>query len=410
MKLGDNQSLADGLLLAEQTDKILDMNGMTRWISEEVVVGSGMKLCNGFITYQTANGVVKLQGSHPVLEDIVIDSRSLNDFNRLQRGIVELYATVGAVIQEVRIKGRNNRKAIFCKTKASSTKILNVHVSGGLGWGLLFNDAVSEQFPEYRGDFTGEIGQGLLVDGFTFSNLPGTDDGSSYYGGDALEINCPDHGFDDITVRNVIIENTRSNSGSNGIGLGFASCTNVIVEDVQVSNTAHDGIHYEKGGTHLTTRFHTLNCNRALVTTHTSDSHFVGGTCTKSGRWITCYNDRDFGTMTGARFEDITFDGCTHNGITISNARHVTLKDLTCLNYAGDLKSILTFYNEKDKGPVTDSLLDTIHFDQGTSELNPQYLIRMVMGSTRNTLRNITCSGKDYSLQMLLDPGNVVHP
>jgi|GEM_PF-5851158 len=411
MLIGKNQSLENAILHAGNLDNIVDMNGQTRWITGEIIIPSGMKVCNGTVVFESGDSVLVLTGASPSLEHMKVDSRTANNFDRVQRGIVELRATTKAVIRDVEITGKNNRKAIFCNTTANGTEILDVKVNGGIGWGILFSDATSEQFPEYRKigdeDYTGQqLGKGLLIDGFTYSNLPEEADPGTYYAGDAVEINCPDHSFEGITVRNVYIANTRKNGNSNGIGLVFARCFDVTVEQVEVNNTAHDGIHFEKGGTHRVSHFTTNGCNRALVTTHTTDSHFKHGTCLNSGKWLASYSDRDFGTMTGAWFEDILFDGCSENGFLVSNARQATFKNLTCRNYRGQGKTVLRFYDQA-KGAVHGSLLEEIHFDKGESSVIPQYLIGMTDGCSGNVLRKITSTGYP-PLPFQLDAGNIV--
>lgn len=394
------------ILQAQQGDKIVDLNNTSVYVNTEIKITDKITIRNGRIRFTGSEATLTLRGLSPILENIVIDSSAINNANR---GIIELINTNGAKLNTVTISGDNNRKAIFCKTIASETYLNNVTVSGNIGWGVLFNDAVSEQNDNFRivenKNYDGvPIGSGLYVTNFKFEN--GVD---SLRTGDGFEINCPDFGFSNIKINGISIKNTKK-SASNGIGIGFARCNDVNVDQIYVEASASDAIHFEKGSNHTITNFELLNCDRALMASHTENTKYIKGNCVNSGSWIISYSDRvgeNYPPSKNMLFENITFDGAKRRGFLISNTSGSIFRNLTCTNYNGnESMPIILFYQvTSDVSPVTDSLLDTIYFRRGSSIKNPPFLISFEKGGFRNKIKNIDQS-QYLDGKIFIDPTN----
>ena len=69
--------------------------------------------------------------------------------------------------------------------------------------------------------------------------------GDTTYDGDGIELNCPDHGFNDVRLSNIDIDNARHIGGASGIALGFSNCKNMSFYNINSKNCGFDGIHFE---------------------------------------------------------------------------------------------------------------------------------------------------------------------
>jgi len=394
------------ILQASQGDGIVDLNKASIYVDKEIKIIDHVTVRNGRIRFTGNEATITLRGRQPVLDNITIDAASTSSI----RGIIEFINTTDAKLNLVTITGDTDRKAIFCKTAATDTRLENVTVTGNIGWGVLFNDAVSEQsdknyrFVEGRDYSTIAIGSGLYVTNFKFENGV-----NSLKTGDGFEINCPDHGFSNIKINGISIKNTKKSS-SNGIGIGFARCSNVCIDQIYIESSASDAIHFEKGAHHKITNFELVNCDRALMASHTDDTQYIGGTCLNSGSWIISYSDREGEKYPPSRsmlFENIIFDGAKRRGFLISNTSDSIFRNITCKNYNGnESMPIILFYKVNAiVSPVTDSLLDTIYFVRGSSLKNPPYLIFFEKGGLRNKIINIDQSQYPEG-KIFIDPTN----
>lgn len=400
MQVKYGQTLRQAISVAASSDCIVDLNGTNVWIAERIDIPAGVRIINGAIKFSGAASLVLIEDSS-ALEDIYVYSQgySSND------PIIELVNTRNASLKRVKVDGFNNRKSVLCRTKAYDTVIDDLDILGDLGWGLLFNDSVQEQGADYRifdtKNYRDEpLGSGLTISNYKFGNM------NSKRAGDGLEINCPDHGFSNITINGVEIRKTNATT-ANGIGVGIANCTGVRAKNINVRNAALSGIHFEKGGDHIVEDFYIENAKRAISIGHTDGTTFRKGECVNSGKWLTAYNTLP--TKPAAAncvLEDVTFRGCSENGIMIANAEKFILRRVKLEGYCGsETGSLIKLYQEHPELPgVTNSLIEDLQISSVDGTTKPDTLIN-VENSPGNKIKNIFVEGYDRTIKV---DGNII--
>lgn len=296
----DTATIQKAIDFASANKKSLSLVKGNYLIKGKLYVKSDVKLFDGTFTFGLAGTQVVITGNNIKLEDILIASGT---YGTQGTGIIELVNTINFKIKNVEITADNQARALQCKTKAFNTNIDNFKVSG-TAWGILFNDAESEQGAGYRTfdgvSYSGVLGEGLIVRRYEFyGNI------NPVRAGDALEINCPDNGFKKIVVEKCIVDKTNTTTG-NGIGLGFANCQNVLVDGCKLSNIAFNAIHFEKGSNHKIVNCHIEKCWRAFSILSNTDYKVINNTVINSLRWIESYS-----TITA---NDILVSGNTFDG------------------------------------------------------------------------------------------------
>lgn len=405
------QSLQELIILASVTDKVVDLNGKNAWINEDLILSGGVSVIGngGEIKYTGKNKSVsiKVKGKSNALRDLTIQTFAFGDGNR---GIIELIDTDDTIIQDVKILGDNPSKAIMCKTRMSNTWIYDVTVSGNIGWGIYINDAVSEQYPEYRMvdgiDYQNSpIGEILYINNFTFGHENLT------RAGDGIEINCPDWGFKHITINRPIINKTNITS-SNGIGLGFARCYDVTINDPYVSNTAHDGIHFEKGSYYRVNNPFIVNCNRAFGLGHINDLKVVNGYIVDCPKWVISYSNRvgeQYPTSFQVSFDSVRFDGCSDTGFVLANAENCKFKNIEIKNYNGNSKFVFKLYKEnKNLKAVHNSEFTNINIINNKEGVIPDCLISLEDGCSNNVIHSLNYEGFEEPLGVQINGNKIL--
>ena len=392
IEITEYPSLQEAINDAKEKGKNVYLNERIIYVSSDIIIPSNVKVFGGTIKFLNQSSII-LKGNKPSMYNVTIDSQV---YGIRTRGIIELVNTEGANLKSIKILGDNDATAILCKTRAKTTYIEDIDISGKIAWGLLFNDAESEQGKGYRTvqgiDYSVEgLGSGLYIDNFKFGNVKSTRNG------DGIEINAPDYGFDDIVIKDVLVRkaNRANDASSNGIGLGFANCMNVKLEDLKVYNTGHDAIHFEKGKNHLIKNFYVKNSYRTIGISHTEHSLFQKGLSFDSDIWIASYNRLSQKPLENVTFEDITFDGAKEYGILLSNAKNINFKKITLKNYNGSATTPIIQFYDAGKGSVFNSKLTEIKIIKANGRLMSSSIIGILKGSINNRLSNIVFDGYD---------------
>ncbi len=394
VNINEYKSLQEAINDAKSKGKSLYLNERTTSISSDVVIPSNVKVFGGTIKFLNQSSII-LQGNKPSIYNVTIESQV---YGIGERGIIELVNTNAASLKNIKILGDNDATAILCKTRANNTYIKNMDISGKIAWGLLFNDGESEQGKGYRtvqgiNYSGGRLGSGLYIHNFKFGNVDSTRKG------DGIEINAPDYGFDDVVIKNALIRraNRTNDFSSNGIGLGFANCTNVKLKDLRVYNTGHDAIHFEKGRNHLIKNFYVKNSYRTIGVSHTENSVFQKGLSFDSNIWIASYNHVSQKPMENVIFKDITFDGAKEYGILLSNAKNISFTKITLKDYNGSPTTPIIQFYDAGKGSVFNSKLTEIKIIKANGRVMSAPIIGILSGSTNNCLSNIVFKGYDIN-------------
>lgn len=391
MIIGQRQTLRDAINKAAASDGVVDLNGTTVWINDRIDLVEGVQIRNGVIKFSGPAHLVLLAKS-PSLRDLIVDSAGYSSVDP----IIEFVDTDGARISNVQILGNNPRKAVVCKTRAINTDIDGLSIIGQIGWGVLFNDAIREQKnPAYRvfdgKDYAGEpLGRRLSIRNYTFGMS------ELVRPGDGIEINCPENGFSDIVLENITINKTLM-TAANGIGMGFANCTKVRINNARVYNAALSGIHFEKGSDHIVNGFYVEGGGRGISIGHTADTTFQSGECVNNTQWVTAYNTTtERGPGDNLTIEDTIFRGCTSDGFLISNATRYKLRRLTFSGYkGGEMGSFIKLYRQDTLGlrsGVDESQLENLTFIRNAGDTAPDSLISLE-NSPNNVIKHVNTEG-----------------
>ena len=240
-----NNDLKSAILNSNKKQAIDLRNKKITYSSSENILVDSRTIANGTIEI-TGGAKIILKNENPILHNLKIINKC--ESNGLNNGVIELLNTTNAVIDNVEMELSTKYSGIFCKTRAKNTKINNLKINGNLRYGILFNDSCTEQGATFRTvdgvDYSdAAIGNGLYINNYTYKNTVAA--GDTTYDGDGIELNCPDHGFNDVRLSNIDIDNARHIGGASGIALGFSNCKNMSFYNINSKNCGFDGIHFE---------------------------------------------------------------------------------------------------------------------------------------------------------------------
>ncbi len=321
----NNKTFKQNILAASGSDNILeseDQKSIWPKGSGEIIIPEGMILRNMTLKYPEMFSLVPY-GNHIRFENVKLYTQG----HTSDTAIIELLDTKNFSVDRLEIFGDNNRKAILCRSSAVDTVLRHLSISGNIGFGILFNDSIREQGRDYRTikgvDYSDRpVASGISIQHYNFGYVGMT------RAGDGIEMNAPDEGISSIDLDSIFIHSTltSSSTASNGIGLGFANCTDVKLNKAIVNNTGKFGIHFEKGANHDVTNFSTHNSKRALSVAHTENTTFSKGVCTNSEELFISYNTlNDRNPCSKTTLKDVDFYGFTDKGIWSSNSESIEL-------------------------------------------------------------------------------------
>lgn len=415
-------SIKEAIAYAKENNKIIDLNGknISYNLNENLIVDS-VEIRNGFIEI-LSNSKIILKGNNPILRNIKIKMHN-DSVGGLNNGVIELITSSNAVIDNVYANVGVKWSFLFCKTRAYNTQIRNLKLEGNLRYGILFNDACSEQGESFRildgVDYSdGTIGAGLIIDNYEYINT--VSDDNTIYDGDGIEINCPDYGFDNIMINNVKISRARHVNGASGMALGFAKCRNIIIDNVKIENCGFDGLHFEnKCQDVYVNNFRVDECVRGISIGSCKNVVLTNGNVNNCTVWLSMSNLHD--NNKEINFENITFkDNKILNenfyskisGFEINDMKNSTFRNVKCINNGKigygflnlGLSKYLTSSNTNINGyiDVQSCTFENFTIEAGNHTLtSPKKIIELGENSKSNIFNNIKIYG--YNSDNLLD-------
>ena len=342
ISISNYSSMKEAISYAKANNKIIDLKGKTIVynMSENLLVDS-VEIRNGVIEITSDNRIV-MTGDNPTLRNIKI--KMYNDaVGGLNNGVIELHNSTGATLENVYADISIKWSFLFCKTRATNTFIKNLTLTGDLRYGILFNDACSEQGSSFRivdnVDYAdAPIGKGLYIEHYKYINT--ASDTNTTHDGDAIEINCPDYGFEDIIINNANVDRARHIGGASGMGLGFSNCKNIIINTAKIYNCGFDGIHFENKCENVyVTDFQTDECVRGISVGSCKNVSLTNGTVNNCTVWLAMTNLQ-------ANNEEVKFYNVVFNsnkilnesfypkvqGFEASALKKCVFRDVKCIN------------------------------------------------------------------------------
>lgn len=408
---------------AQTKVKNVNLNNQTVNINGNITIPSNIKVYNGTINF-TALASVQLSGTNPSLENITIQA---NSYSQWDTGVISLIATTGASIKNVTINGNLPGIGVYCKTQASNTIINGLTITGSLSYGILFNDAQSQQPAGYRTvngvDYSSlSIGSGLVIKDYTYNNT--STDNTTYFG-DGVELNCPDHGFSNVTIINANITNPshKNVSGSaSGMGIGMANCSSIIVNTVTIKGSQFDGLHFEDFSTNiLVTNFLVDSSYTGIkLASSTSNVIFKTGIVTNCTQWLIQTDSSGTSPIKNVDVEDVIFDTNVTNtsfpdqvikGIHLSGANNLHFKNIRCQNFSLNdtiMRLGLSEFNSA-LNDIYDSVFENIFFIKGSTDITTQ-LLKLGSKSTGCNIQNMKKIGYTNDLGFVAGNGNKLQP
>ncbi|MDO6462222.1 hypothetical protein Q4485_16040 [Granulosicoccaceae sp. 1_MG-2023] len=218
---------------------VLNLHGMEFELHGPLVL-DGVRLRNVSFILASVDARVVLKGSRPGLDDFVIKELGANHGPYTERGgCILLHQSTGAMIRSGVIWAGSRRAGVLCISSAVNTKIMSTRFY--CAWGVLFDD-MHNRYVERRDYGCNGMGHGLIISACDFFG----DSSGNGFGGDAIEINAPVHGFRDLLVEDTVVHRAYTSKGV-GMGLGVSSCTGVKVQRCYFGGTSTPAgaVHFE---------------------------------------------------------------------------------------------------------------------------------------------------------------------
>lgn len=410
-----------GAILNSNKNQIIDLQNkkITYSISENILVDS-RTIANGTIEI-TGGAKVILKNENPILHNLKIINKC--ESNGLNNGVIELLNTTDAVIDNVEMELSTKYSGVFCKTRATNTRINNLKINGNLRYGILFNDSCTEQGATFRTvdgvDYSdATIGSGLYINNYSYKNTVPTDD--TTYDGDGIEINCPDFGFSDIRINNADIENARHIGGASGMALGFSNCKNMTCYNINSKNCGFDGIHFENKCENVYVYNLIINeCSRGISIGSCKNINIINAVVADCTIWLAMSNLHS--NNEEIKLQNVTFNGNKvvnssvapqAKGFEINDMKDSVFRDIFITNSGATgygflnlgLSKYLKADNTNSNGyiDIQGCTFENVRIKAGTHTIaNSRKLMVLGDNSKGNTFRNIKLEG--YNAEDLMD-------
>jgi hypothetical protein len=414
VNISDYLTLQQAVSAASAQGKSVNLNSKTVSISSDVTIPSNVKVFNGTISFNAIVRVI-LTGKGCCLEDVVINA---NTYGKWDSGVVELVDTDKALLKSVTINGDFNGIGLYCKTKATNTRIKGLTIEGKISWGILFNDGESEQGVGYRKvsgvDYaTQSLGYGLYIEDYVFNN---TSTDSSLRYGDGVEINCPDFGFSDINIKRARITNPAHKDApgsASGMGLGFARCNNVVIDNITIKGAQYDALHFENLSENIIVTNFLVDSSVTGIKLGNIDTVILkSGIITNCTQWLIQTSTDTAKSVKNVSVEDLTFKNNAVNqaynssikGIHLSGAENMNFKNIRCVNY-GATDTIVRLGLSEFNAAINDvynSSFDNFVFVKGSTNVTGP-LLKLGAKSTGNVVKNMSIIGYSTSNPISVD-------
>lgn len=316
--------------------RVVDLGNKTYNINNILRVKGNITLQKGTINFSNNLASIYLY-DHASLKELVIDCKNFEKYG----GAIRLIDTDGVIIDGVTVLGEQRGESIFTNSRAINTVIRNCNFPD-TGWGILFNDGGDRQADGI--DYSGQsIGSGLQILNCQFGKSDKLKDG------DAIEINTPNHRFNDIIVKNCVVHKTNAANDGNGIGFGFAQCDNVLCEGNTLKNIAGAGaIHFE-WCTDAKAINNSIYDGIYAIQAVTGDNYkILNNSIYGSEYGLFCMADS--ADQTNLRIEGNYFNGLTKYGIVIQRAKYVDIINNTIINYMSTNNTAIISFQDSQSG------------------------------------------------------------
>jgi hypothetical protein len=257
------------------------------------------------------------------------------------------------------------------------------------------------------------LGYGLYIEDYIFNNTS-TDSTSRY--GDGVEINCPDYGFSDISIKKANINNPAHKDApgsASGMGLGFAKCKNIVLDTVTVKKSQYDALHFENLSENIIVTNFLIDSSVTGIKLGNIDTVILkSGIVTNCTQWMIQTSTDTSKTVKNVSAEDITFKNNTvpfsYNasikGIHLSGAETMQFKNIRCINY-GATDTVVRLGLSEFNASINDvynSSFDNIFFIKGSLDITAP-LLKLGAKSTGNVVKNINVVGYSSSSPVSVD-------